>query len=234
MSAAKDISPPWAPKLVKILALAAALTLARVIFFPPELTLAPFPFPEDVPLPGWTLDRSPGAEKIAPPVHAQFAQNIGYRNGRTYRYTQGNRVLTLSARYLRPSVGDIEAYTYNFTNRLPRNLTLKTVPNFGSYGVYQDQNTLYLSSCLSPGGQNTVTREQFIQNCYRQDLQPWRFLRWLGGTIPLFNHQCLWFEMAWPLSPRETSTPALATLEPLWIEWQTWWRAHLSAGSDGF
>jgi cyanosortase A-associated protein len=91
--------------------------------------------------------------------------------------------------------------------------------------LYSSAGESHLSTCLVPGGVATVTREQFVQTRYGLDLRFPRLFFWLGGTIPLFNNQCLWVKMSMPAPP--TAAVNWAPLEVAAQKWLWWWQNYL-------
>jgi len=203
----------------------AALTLLKTMFWPPQKVIAPWPFPEQIPLAGWQFIPASASGQTPPPAHPQLAQASGYVNGKSYGYKQGSYYLNISIRYLNPTIGDVKAFAYNFNNHLPTDLQVRYQSGLGHYGLYSSARESHLSACLVPGGVATVTREQFVQTRYGLDLRLPRLFFWLGGTIPLLNNQCLWVKMSMPASPTQGAN--WAPLEVAGQKWLWWWQNYL-------
>jgi len=99
----------------------------------------------------------------------------------------------------------------------------------GYYGVLTHEGKAYLSACINPRGESTVTEQQFRQSLYATDLQVGRILPWISGREPLLDRRCLWTLMSTPLpSGKNTdstaSEAAYKTLEAAWFNWFRWWQ----------
>lgn len=219
-------SPLWAQGLLGILVVGAALTFLKTVFWPAQITIAPWPFPEQIPLEGWQSVPPSEAPPLPPPAHPQLAQASGYVNGQGYTYNQGALYLNANVRYINPGIGDVKAFAYNFNNHLPTDLQVRYQAGLGYYGLYSAGGESHLSACLSPGGLSTVTREQFVQGRYGQDLRFPRLLFWLGGTIPLSNNKCLWVNISMPEA--KVKDAHLAPLESTGQQWLSWWQNYLT------
>ncbi len=86
----------------------------------------------------------------------------------------------------------------------------------GTYRIFQADETLHLISCLNPNGPATVTLEQFSHRRQRYDLHWQRLAPWLLGQTRLFDHRCLWIDIAMPAAGQPLDSAAV-TLEPLWL-----------------
>jgi len=105
----------------------------------------------------------------------------------------------------------------------PGKLELANTQRVGFHGILQQQNRLYLSSCINPRGRTTVTDEQFRYNRNTRDLQFNRILFWLSGRGNIQDKRCLWTQMSVPLDKR-TPENAKKILENAWVSWYEWWQ----------
>jgi cyanosortase A-associated protein len=153
--------------------------------------------------------------------------------GRQYRYQQGDRTLDVALQYMN-SDGNISRYLFVYTPVRTANasMQIRHQPGVGYYGVLSHQGNAYLSACVNPRGESTVTEQQFTQNRYTYDLQASRLLPWLLGKESLIDRRCLWTFMSTPVeanSQAETATAteaAYKTLETTWFSWNKWWQSN--------
>jgi len=182
------------------------------------------PLATTVPLPNWQL------------VATQPLKLDESQGGQRYRYQQNGTTLEIDAHQM---VSDGNVSRYLFVHSPVRtanaNLNVKFQPNIGYYGLVSVENKAYLSACINPRGESTVTEQQFTQNRYTHDLRPARILPWLMGQESLIDYRCLWILMSVPIGnpPTPSSTEratleakAYQDLETAWFAWSQWWRSH--------
>jgi cyanosortase A-associated protein len=212
----------WKQLRVPFLAIiggSALLTLGKIILFPPPPYYAPpLAFPENVPLSGWQLVDSR-------PLNLLPAdKKLDVVAGRHYRYRQGNRALEIAMRYVAGKVDSRELAVKTLLAApdgaaLP-SLEERQQPGIGFYALGTEHSEAFLSACISPSGETTVTGEQFRAN--RQP-QPNRVLLWLLGLEPLRDNRCLWVYLSLPLKDAAPDT-AYLLLENAWFSWYKYWQ----------
>jgi cyanosortase A-associated protein len=183
-------------------------------------TTASSPLPQAIPLKDWQ------AEKTEPVKNEK-----GAVVGQSYEYRQNGKAITIQ---MRQEIGDGNVSRYLFVYSTVReanaNLQVRYKPGLGHYGVVSHKGQAYLSACINPRGQTTVTDQQFRQNRYAYDLQPGRILPWVLGQQPLLNDRCLWTLMSVPVetnaSDKGPPEAAYKTLETAWFSWSEWWQAN--------
>jgi cyanosortase A-associated protein len=209
----------------------ATLAVAKLTLLPKQTTpptQTPNPLEITVPLPDWQfLDTAPLKTDKEGPF------------GQQYRYRQANQTLNVELKYM-ISDGNVSRYLFVYTPVRTANakLKIKHQPGVGYYGVLSHKDHAYLSACINPRGESTVTEPQFTQNRYANDIQITRILPWLLGQDSLIDHRCLWTFMSIPLpSKPKPESPASATsnivaeenykeLETAWFVWHRWWQSN--------
>jgi len=195
-----------------------AVTLAGVWFvfgkFLTDPTLGrptPYAFPQAVPLPNWQPASEPGTA----------------RNQQRYRYIRGEETLVIEMRYLIDTNGDFKQFIKDHTSiSAPATEILKSVryrDGVGFYGLSHYRGQAYLSACIPPMGQSTVTREQFRQTLAAHDRQPSRLLAWVLAQGDLRDRRCLWSHLSIPTTDRSPEA-AYQELETTWFAWYRWWK----------
>ncbi len=191
--------------------------LGQSIFNPnrPRATATPFVFPDAIALPGWKLS---GSRSLG-----DYPARRDFISGKLYQYSQNQSVVDVEIRYLVDTDGDIEHYLrdYQISSFSDRS-SIRHRPGIGFYQVFSDQNRAYLSACINPQGDTTVTGIQFRENRNAHDLRLDRIAPWLFGRSNLRDFRCLWVNFSTPLkaSPAET----YSNLESAWTVWYSSWR----------
>lgn len=197
----------------------------------PTLAPPPITLPDAPPLPGWQLtDSNPIAIELIP----------GSRASHAYHFQQGDQPLEIHLHYMAPwTDGNVSRFLFVHTPIHTANAGLQQRyhPETGTYGVLTAQGRAYLTACINPRGQSTVTEQQATQNRYATGLRPWRVLRWLLGQDKLWDGRCLWTLMMVRLPPTPSpaadnrdssiaSAHAYQILEAAWVPWHHWWQAN--------
>lgn len=212
----------WQPARLSLLVLAfsgALFVLGKAIVTPKAATTQPaYRLPATVPLTDWQTVSSAALQPIPEAIASQ-----------QYEYRQ-QQSLNVQLRYMTGD-GDVNRFLFVHTPIRQDNnrLVLKYQPKIGFYGVLPYQKRAYLSACISPRGESTVTAQQFVQNLRTHDLTPSRVLPWLLGQQPLLDRRCLWTLMSIPVAANADSTTldnAYKTLEVAWFSWYRWWQPN--------
>jgi len=212
----------WQPARLSLLVLAfsgALFVLGKAIVTPKAATTQPaYRLPATVPLTDWQTVSSAALQPIPEAIASQ-----------QYEYRQ-QQSLNVQLRYM---IGDGDVNRFLFVHTPIRQdnnrLVLKYQPKIGFYGVLPYQKRAYLSACISPRGESTVTAQQFVQNLRTHDLIPSRVLPWLLGQQPLLDRRCLWTLMSIPVAANADLTTldnAYKTLEVAWFSWYRWWQPN--------
>jgi len=218
----------WKQLRIPLLAVnfaAAVFVLGKSIFEPTIATLTPFDFPPDVSLPQWLSVES----KSLKVVNKDTEAGSTFLVGRHYQYLQNNYPLDIEMRYVVRTEGEVN----NFIREHPliqssppeEELSGKVIHRrgIGFSVLFIHQERAYLSACINPRGESTVTREQFIQNQDIYDTQLTRLLPVLLGRESWRDNRCLWTYMSLPLQENSSPEQAYSVLEQAWESWHEWW-----------
>jgi cyanosortase A-associated protein len=129
--------------------------------------------------------------------------------------------------YLLDTNGDFKQFIEDHTSiAAPASQILKSVryrDGVGFYGLSHYGGRAYLSACITPMGESTLTREQFRQALAAYDQQPRRLLAWLLAQDDLRDRRCLWSHLSLPTAD---GSPEIAyqKLETTWLAWYKWWK----------
>jgi cyanosortase A-associated protein len=204
---------------------AVLLVFAKTALHPsqPNSTLSTYTFPATVPLTGWQAVESR-------PVERSSLTPLNDRAGNRYRYTQQQIELEIEIRYIVGTDGDIKKFIAQYIKPAqPLNQLqweTRQTQTGGSYALFVDQGNVYLSSCINPYGESTVTDREFKYNRNFYDIR-YRLLPWLLGKS-LKDERCLWTIASTPLQ-NTTPESLYPLLEQVWVEWNEWWRLHFPA-----
>jgi len=216
----------WQPARISLLAITvggALLVLGKLLTLPKVDKTATQPvntLETTVPLSGWQLLNN-----------SELKANNDSRFGRSYRFQQGKNTLNADVHYM-TSDGNISRYlfVYSPVRTANANLKIKYQPETGFYGVLSDKGQAYLTACVNPRGQSTVTEQQFTQSRYTYDLKPNRILPWVLGKESLIDRRCLWTLLSTPVqansTPEASEAAAYKMLETAWLSWHQWWQAN--------
>lgn len=200
--------------------------LGKSILEPPSaakraVTPAPLVFPVKVPLAGW---QSSGSRPLANHV----VKHQKYLSGRLYQYRKKGLPITIEMLYVIENSGNVMGFISNYTS-IPSSAirvssrTERHQAGVGYYMLFTHQQRAYLTSCINPRGDSTISLPQFQQNRYTYDIQFSSLLRWLFSQENIRDLRCLWVHMSVPLS---TALPeqVYPMLEDAWVPWYRSWR----------
>lgn len=196
------------------------LGVAIASFQPQIPQVAPYPFPQVIPLTDWTFTDS----QPLTPDQTPDTQNIPGEivSGRRYHYHQDNADLNIEMRYLAQTNGDLKALIKHQTGSL--GTVLQTLENMGNFSLFTQGPESQLDACINPRGTSTVTSDQFKRNRTLYDWRSRRFLDWILGQAPLHDNRCLWTRMTFStLGDAPSVDPSKALTTP-WEDWQQWWQ----------
>jgi cyanosortase A-associated protein len=152
--------------------------------------------------------------------------------GRRYQYRQNRQELEVEVRYERYTDSNISRLLNIYTSIKGAALTLnaKRQEGIGYYALLQHEERAYLSACLNPIGESTITQQQFTQNRYQHGWSIRRVFFWAIGQDDLIESRCFWTLLSTPV-PADADATALEradkTLESAWFDWYRWWRSQL-------
>jgi cyanosortase A-associated protein len=181
-----------------------------------------YDFPKTVPLASWQLANS---QSLAADGKAK---NVGQR----YQYRQNGQELEVQVRYERYTDSNISRLLNIYTPIKGATLTLnaKRQAGIGYYALLQYEERAYLSACLNPIGESTITQQQFTQNRYEHGWSIQRVFLWGIGQDDLIESRCFWTLLSTPVPAAADGTTLAAayqTLESAWFDWYRWWQSRL-------
>lgn len=212
--------------LLATLLVASLGALARAAFGPNpnEIKAAGenYDFPATVPLAAW--------QQVSTQSLAATNEEIP-NPGQRYQYRQNGQQLAVEVRYERYTDSNISRLINIYTSLQPGLLSLqgKRQEGIGYYALFTDEERAYLSACLNPIGETTITEQQFVQNRYRHGLSARGVLLWAIGQQDLLDGRCFWTLMSLPVAADADSvalTEAYQTLELAWSDWYRWWQSQ--------
>jgi cyanosortase A-associated protein len=188
-------------------------------------TPSAFTFPKQVPLPGWQFERS---TSVSLPDNKAFRKRL--ISSQSYAYKQGNLPLKIDMRYTKDTSGNVLGFVTNFTSVAsgaiaPSRRIERYRKGVGYYVLLSDPKGVYLTSCINPRGESTVTLPQFQRNRYYNDISLDRLTHWLFNPSTLRDFRCLWVHASVPTDALSLNT-AYSTLESAWFSWKPWWQEH--------
>lgn len=186
----------------------------------PRPQVASYQLPESIPLAGWEpVNYAPLAITKDQPL-TSIAAGV-------YRYRQNGSELAIEARYLTATRGDVTQFA-RWYNSLPENLRgeISRTENIGSQKIFSHGNRLYLSACIHPAGETTVTGNEYLQNKLRFGIGIDRLAGWLIGTKTIYDQRCLWSLLSLPIDNPSSLETTRQQLQGAWELWYKWWRVH--------
>lgn len=200
--------------------------LGKIILYPTSTAQqavrpAPFVFPPDVSLPGW----QPLASR---PLTSDSTKSQKFISGQLYQYEQNGRSLDIEMRYTIETSGNVMGFVGNYTAIpssaiQPSSRIDRYKKSVGYYILFTHEKRAYLTSCINPRGDSTVTLPQFQHNRYTYDIQPDRVFRWLFRQENIRDLRCLWVHSSIPLDGTSPEN-AYPILEKAWVSWYQWWQ----------
>ncbi|HEY9813093.1 MAG TPA: cyanoexosortase A system-associated protein, partial [Candidatus Sericytochromatia bacterium] len=135
-------------------------TLGKRILAPVDKSIT-FTFPNEVALHNWQSLASEPLANIK-------GDNLNSVAGKHYQYTSNNHKMTIEARYLVSTNGDIQKLIEKSSliePSLAKSLLVnRYADKVGFYSLFSQNKRAYLSACINPRGGSTVTPEQFTDN----------------------------------------------------------------------
>jgi cyanosortase A-associated protein len=184
-----------------------------------------FNFPKQVPLLGWQFERS---------IPLPLPNNKKFRNrliaSQSYAYKKDKLPLKIDMYYTKDTSGNILGFITNFTSVssgaiAPSRRIERYRKGVGYYVLLSDPKGVYLTSCINPRGESTVTLPQFQRNRYYNDISLDRLTYWLFNPSTLRDFRCLWVHASVSADDLSLNT-AYSTLESAWFSWKPWWQSN--------
>lgn len=189
--------------------------------FQPQIPqVAPYKFPQVIPLTDWTFADSQPLTPDQTPDSQDIPGEI--LSGQRYHYRQDNADLQIEMRYLAQTNGDLKALIKHQTGSL--GTVLQSVEGGGEFSLFTQGAESQLDTCINPRGTSTVTSDQFKRNRTLYDWRSGRFLGWMLGQAPLHDNRCLWTRMTLSTSVDAPSVDPSKALTNPWEDWHQWWQ----------
>ncbi|NJK61134.1 MAG: hypothetical protein HC918_14105 [Oscillatoriales cyanobacterium SM2_1_8] len=153
-----------------------------------------------------TLLPVPPKPPITLPTKSGWTQTLAPER---WEYRQHQTVVTLT--YVPHSDGDALAQLGPTGDR--------RLTAVGEIGYVVQEDALLATTCISPRGQGSASRDRMRQNRNRYDLTPGRIGGWLLGRHNLRDWRCLILTVRLPVADGRR-------LETLLPEWYTWGQQH--------
>ena len=187
-----------------------------------------YTFPASVPLGRWQFVQALpiGLQKRYTPSLATSLDDLSIA-GQSYRYLRKGQPLVIEMRYLSDysSVADILRET---TIRLNGTNFSTARSQVGVHAVYQHDDRLFVTACIPPTRETTVTDGELRGAQNHPDVLLRRVFPWFLGQAPLRDLRCLWTRISLPIDAASPSTTA-EEINQVWIEWVQWWQNHYPA-----
>ena len=181
-----------------------------------------FVFPQKIPLPSWEYV---GGQTIDISQINSAAGHDVIQGGNRYQYRENATELDIEMYYLTDTRGHIEHLLQKEAQISSETLKTQEIKQQDNnyYSIFSDRNYTYLSSCLNPTGESTVTQKQFSENLYKRSLNLRLLSDWLLGKASIRDRRCLWVTMAIPNDSSSFLEPT-DILEQTWQDWHQWWQ----------
>ena len=197
------------------------LVLGKSLFFPTQKdqkSHKPIVFPAHVPLEKWQqVATNSISDRLVPQSGYFIGDNLG---GQSYRYVADDRSLEIKMRYLVDTNGDLKSYVKNYTGNIAP--FLHEQANIGSYAMYPYGNQVYLTACINPQGETSITSDRFRNNNLRHSINLRRIFAWLTSQNGIVDSRCLWAYLSMPLN-RDSPEDVYPLLKEAWFDWHQWW-----------
>ena len=207
-----------------VVAIATAFTVGKSIVRPAvkSSSVNNYTFPESIALSKWNLSASKPVKPnlVKPPAYISG----NFIAGKHYQYVRNGKLLNIEMRYLADTNGDLKSFITNQTGELSSGL--KQDENRGFYSLYTHKDKAYLSACINPRGNTTITSDQFKRNLMIHDNRIERIFPWLTGQAEFRDKRCLWAHLSVPLNKDIVVDENYETLETAWHDWYDYWRSH--------
>ncbi len=180
-------------------------------------------FPSQVTLSGWEEQNS--VSLVDNPETGLQLHRL--RSGQKYHYQQQGTEVTAALRFFSPTFGNIEHYVKK-TDDPPLQKAYaqgKTsyLPDLGTYRLFNDQETAYLSACLTPEGESTINVAAYVNKTNRGIFNWETLIPRLLGQRSLRERRCLWVHLSTPLqqdSPEDSYRRLESVFKTGYSQWQ--------------
>lgn len=204
----------------------AATTLATLMI--PQVgrkDIPPLSFPSQLSLSGWNEKSS--VSLVKQPKTGTTPRLHRLQSGQEYTYENQAQEVTVALRFFAPTFGEIENYikrTYDepIQSAYEEGET-NYLPNYGQYRLFEDGTEAYLSACLTPEGESTVSVTDYVNKTNAGIFQVRGLIPRLLGERSLRERRCLWVNLSTPLNgntPANSYQVLEAVFQQGYSQWQ--------------
>lgn len=186
-------------------------------------SVSAFSFPELLPLSSW---QQIDTKSISPVFEPEKTQSELVQTAQSYHYTRDNKDLKVDIHYILGSRGNVDSYLQKYSNissEVLKSRQIEYIKGVGYYSLFVADNRAYLSSCIGPRSNSSVTQKQFSQNRYQGDLKIEVWKDWLLGKASIRDRRCLWVTISTP-NNSSSFLKQRELLEQVWQECYQWWQ----------
>jgi cyanosortase A-associated protein len=185
-------------------------------------SVSQFSFPTQIPLATWEYI---GNQKINIIRYKLEKNQDKIQSASRYQYQENTNKLDIEMYYVTDTRGGVEKLLLKQGKIASESLKKQEIKqqNNGYYSLFQDRDRTYLSSCLNPTGNSTVTEKQFSENLDRRPLNPELIGNWLLGKTSIRDRRCLWVTISTP-NNSSSFLDSKDILEQVWQNWYQWWQ----------
>jgi cyanoexosortase A len=187
----------------------------------------PLSFPSQLSLASWKEKASVSLVNANEQTETKLHPNR-VRSGQKYRYQNSETEVAVALRFLSPTFGEVESYikkTYDQSLQTAyRQGKTSYIRNLGHYRLFQDGTRAYLSACLTPEGESTVSLTDYMNKTNAGVFQ-WEYvIPRLLGTKSLRERRCLWVHLSTPLE-QQSPEQSYRLLESVFGEGYSQWQS---------
>ena len=127
----------------------------------------------------------------------------GVKATQQYQFVLDHQPFSLVIDYEVGVRGNLANYLQKSTQLNSANIDAKKIkyqPNIGHHALLKDDESVYLSSCISPRSLSSVTQKQFSRQRYLNDLNPIIVWQWFQNRASIRDRRCLWILLATPIN----------------------------------
>ncbi|QDZ41234.1 cyanoexosortase A system-associated protein [Euhalothece natronophila Z-M001] len=202
------------------------LIVTAVTVIVPEVgrrEMSPLRFPSQITLAGWNLENS---EPLVDEPETELSLHR-LRSGQEYEYQQGDNEIAIALRLYSPTFGNVESYVrriYGSSHREAyREGEDRYLSGIGNYRVFHDEETAYLTACVAPEGESTVSVSDYVNQTNATVFSPQGVIPRVLAQRSLRERRCLWVHLSTPLqgeSPEAREEVLEEAFEEGFPKWQ--------------
>lgn len=131
-------------------------------------------------------------------------------SGQEYHYQKQQTQVRVALRFFSPTFGNTkkyiqEAYDKEFQKNYEQGNT-RYLSNLGYYHLFTNEEKAYLSACLNPTFESTVSSAQYARQANKHFFERKNLIPRLLGQKSFRERRCLWVNLSTPLNPDSPET----------------------------